>query len=156
MSRFAPSNPVRVRVSDCLCPDTPHADGDFVTLYDRLPVTAGTAATRALSTRDPGEEPETAILRAILPHVIASWTFLDHETGEPLEINPSAVTEALPWTDGGFEVAKAAIGHYLDEVVAPFLSRVSTPPTPEPSPSTPTALTSRKTRSSSKRPEPSE
>lgn len=156
MPRFAPSAPVRVRVSDCLCPDTPHADGDFVTLHDRLPPAAGFAATRALSQRSPGEEPETVILRAILPHVVSDWTFLDHETKQPLEVTPSSVTEALPWTEGGYEVAKAAVNRYLDAVVTPFLSRVSTTPTDEPSPSTPTASTSRRTRSSSTPPAPSE
>lgn len=155
MPRFEPSAPVRVRVSDCLCPDTPHADGDFVTLYDRLPVDAGTAATRALVNRKPSQDPEEAILRAILPHIIIDWTILDHETGQPLEITPDNVAEALPWTHGGYEVAKAAADRYLDAVVTPFLSRVLPKPTDKSSPTTQTASTSASPSSSTKRRKPS-
>ena len=155
MSRFAPSSPVRVRVSDCLCPDTPHADGDFVTLCERLPVEAGTAATRALARMTPSEDAEVVILKAILPHVVAGWTFLDHETKEPLEVTPAAVAEALPWTHGGYEVAKEAADRYLGSVVTPFLSRASKKPTAKSSRTTRTASTSAKTDSSSAAPEPS-
>lgn len=155
MPRFAPSSPVRVRVSDCLCPDTPHADGDFVTLYDKLPVEAGTAATRALARMSPGEDAEVVILKAILPHVVAGWTFLDHESGEPLGVTPAGVIEALPWTHGGYEVAKEAADRYLGSVVTPFLSRPSKKTTARSSRTTRTASTSPKTPSSSEAPEPS-
>lgn len=156
MPRFAPSTPPRVRVSDCLCPGTPHEGGDFVTLYDRLPVEAGTAATRALARMAPTDDAEAVILRAILPHVVADWTLLDHESGEPIPITSATVAEALPWTHGGYEVAKEAADRYLGSVVTPFLSRASKKPTGKSSSTTRTASTSRKTPSSSAAPEPSE
>lgn len=155
-SRFAPSTPPRVRVSDCLCPGTPHEGGDFVTLYSALPIEAGTAATRALARMGAGSDPEVVILKAILPHVVSDWTFLDHESGEPLDITPESVTEALPWTHGGYEVAKEAADRYLGSVVTPFLSLASKPKKRKSSRTTPTVSTSARTPSSSETPESSE
>lgn len=156
MSRFAPSTPVRVRVSDCLCPDTPHEGGDFVTLHPKLTVEGGLAASASLSTIPAGVNPATVVMTAILPHVIAAWDFLDSETGLPIPITPDTVAEALPWEAGGKEVVERAIDLYIGALSGtPLASRASAKPTAESSRTTPTALTSRKARSSSKRREPS-
>jgi hypothetical protein len=126
-------------------------------LYERLPVVAGTAATRALARMGADEEAETVILKAILPYVVADWTILDHESGQPLEVTPDNIAEALPWTHGGYEVAREAADRYLGSVVTPFLSRASKKATAKSSRSTPTGSTSAKAPSSSEpAPEPSE
>lgn len=157
MPRFAPSAPVRVRVSDCCCPDTPHADGDFVTLHPKLTVEAGLAASASMGNLRRGDSPVTAVMTAILPHVIAEWDFLDAETGLPIPVSPEAVTEALPWDAGGKEVADRAVDLYIGALSGtPLPSRASTKATAKSSPSTPTRLTSRSRRSSSKPPAPSE
>ena len=151
MPRFEPSAPVRVRVSDCLCPDTPHADGDFVTLHPKLPVDGGLAASASLATSGPGANPATIVMTAILPYVIASWDFLDSETGQPIPITHENVAEALPWEAGGKEVVDRAVDLYIGALSGtPLASRASAKATAGSSRTTPTALTSRKVRSSSK------
>lgn len=145
MGRFATETPVRVRVGDCTCPESPHPDGDYVTLKPRLSIEAGAAATERLS--DGGVDTAT-VLAAILPHMIESWTFLDAQTGEPLPIDAESVREALPWNEGGAEV----VGELLRRLNSPLPSKGSPTTNGKPSPSTRTASTSASRRSSSPRP----
>ena len=157
MPRFAPSTPPRVRVSDCLCPGTPHEAGDYVVLEPELTVDGGLAASaavaRAVAT---GGDFTAEVLSAALPYQIRSWDFLDADTKQPLEITPASVEEALPWTKGGKEVAQTAFDLYVDQILgrAPLASRGSDPTTDSSSSSTPTAETSAKARSSSRRRKP--
>lgn len=150
MGRFATETPVRVRVGDCLCPGTPHSEGDFVTLSTRMSIEAGAAAVAAMA-RSGEETTELTVMRAALPHMVTAWDFLDAETGEPLPITPDNVTEALPWNYGGREVVIA-----LSEALAerPLSLKPSRNGTVKPSARTRTASTSRKARSSSPLPVP--
>lgn len=143
MPRFASESPVRVRVGDCSCPGAPHQAGDFVVLRRALSIEGGAAAIDAVSVGGG----DAAVAAAILPHMIESWDFLDAETGEPLEVTPDSVAEALPWNYGGKEVVNAL----SEALAAPLSSSPSEKTTLKPLDSTPTASTSRKARSSSTR-----
>lgn len=147
MPRFPESAPVRVRVGACLCPDAPHADGDFVTLTTTMSIDAGVAAVQALA--EAGESAtDLLVTRTVLPYMISSWDFLDAETGEPIPISPDTVAEALPWNEGGREVI-SALGEALRG--RPLASRGSPRTNSKSSPSTPTAPTPATRSSSPKR-----
>lgn len=148
MPRFVSESPARVRVGACTCPGTPHEAGDYVVLERYLSIEAGAASLAALA----NGTSDAAVAIAILPYMIASWDFLDAETGDPLPISPETVAEALPWNFGGREVVMAL----NESLERPLSSRALPKRTAKPSRTTRTASTSRKRRSLSTVPTPSE
>jgi hypothetical protein len=125
MPRFPTRDPVRVRVGDCTCPDSPHAGGDFVVLRRRLPLDGGAAAIQALSA-DGSNVTEAGLAVAILPYMIESWDFIDAESKDPLPITPESVREALPWNQGGREVLESLAEALADTPLSSKVSRKRT------------------------------
>ena len=108
--------PVVVRVRDCACPDTPHADGDVVYLRPKLSLAGGIAAQQDLIASDG----DPAVLTRL-------WleTFVRHGvTGANWE--PFSVQDLLDDFDLGLPVAERAEELYGEAVLRPLgLSRPS-------------------------------
>lgn len=130
--------PIEVRVRDCACPDTPHAEeGDIVYLSPTLPAAGGIAAEQ-----DMGETRDT-------DELTRKWliTFVRYGvTGANYE--PFSVDDLLADWALARPVAVRAGELYQASVIAPFLDRpakpsrtgrtratTSRPPSPTPSPS---------------------
>lgn len=147
--------PVR---TPCFCPGTPHEE-DVYHLVDaeHLPIDAGVAAASALSTVGDGNA-GAVLIGALLRHgAIRRWNLVDADGGA-VPINPSTVGDRLTWVKGGVELANAALERYVLASGAPFGSGSSTFPKRNGRSSNggPTeGSTSRRTRSSSPRREPS-
>jgi hypothetical protein len=135
-------------VIDCICPGTPHPEGDTVTLHStvsfRVAMTMQKAVVVARTERD--DDMDTAEILAILAesyvrHGIASWTVVD-AAGKPVPVSPASVdTYLLPHIDQAMEVAEEADDLYQEAVLLPLLKRGSrssqpTPTTDSMSPST--------------------
>ena len=140
----------------CFCAGSPHQRDRFV-LPAELPITAGIAAVSALAQVGSGDA-AAALINAILVNGgIASWNLVDEE-GAPLPVNPTNVARRVTWQKGGVELSNAAFAQYVNgKDLTPFGLTTSRKPTARSSPNGQTASsTSPKTRSSSKRPAPSE
>jgi hypothetical protein len=121
MSRLTPSDPIAVRVGDCLCEGSPHADGDFVYLDAQLSLDGGllASAAMAVSEGDP-QKGEHDLGFAYLLGGISGWNFLDDD-GKPIAVNPDTIRRALPWGKGGRIVAEKANKMYFDQVIRPLV-----------------------------------
>ena len=120
--------PVHVEVGPCRCPDTPHADGDWVELEPVATLDIGQASTMAI--HQYGADPVTLQVelgRAFLRYGIRSWSFTDR-LGLPVPVAPrdpewpATVERLLPWSQGGFEVAEQADKLYAQEVLRPWMT----------------------------------
>lgn len=143
---------IPVRVSDCRCPETPHADGDFVYLSPTVPLKMGLAADRVMaSIRDKiaagmpvtevEVETEDALVELFVRHGALDWNLQyvnGHGVPEPRPFDVNAVL--ADWSIAR-AVAEEADRLYGTTVMAPFqeaaqrLSQpgptaVSTSPTP--------------------------
>lgn len=126
MSRLTPSEPIAVRVGDCLCQGTPHADGDVVFLDPNLSLDGGLWANSAIATF--GDDPqrlERELGLAYLLGGISGWNFLD-DAGASIPVNPDTIRRALPWGAGGRLVAERANELYYEAVVRPLVDRLQT------------------------------
>lgn len=109
---------VPVRVRDCACPDSPHADeGDLVYLLPTLPLDGGILAEQQLNANIGDPDRLTRVwLRTFLEHGIAGWNLTD-EDGEPVPFDAAVIladwTLARPVGDKAAEL-------YSDSVLAPF------------------------------------
>jgi hypothetical protein len=127
------SNLVPVRMRDCACPHTPHADdGDLVYLAPMLDLDGGIRAEQELvASIGDGPKLTRRWTHTFLEHGARGWNLLD-EAGEPVPFDLSAITSdyrlARP-------VANKASELYADTVMAPFLAaqkvRSPTGPTPD-------------------------
>lgn len=133
-----------VPVGACRCPGTPHADGDVVYLAPKLSLSGGLAASAAISISDGPTAVYQNIALALIDHGVADWTFQD-DKGNKLPISPATIRGSLPWTEGGSEVANAAIEQYGESVMAPF--RKPSPPAEGKKPRRPRAISSSPTGS---------
>lgn len=88
-----PAN-VPVRVRDCACPGTPHAEeGDIVYLLPTLPFDGGILAEQqmiAAAAAGDGELLNRQWLRTFLEHGATAWNLLD-EDGEPVPFDLAAL-----------------------------------------------------------------
>ena len=109
---------VPVRVRDCACPDTPHADGDLIYLLPTLPMEGGIAAEQDLFAAD-GEASDLSRrwLRTFVTHGAVGWNLTDAEGG-PVPFDVAAITG--DWALAR-PVANRASELYADTVMAPFL-----------------------------------
>lgn len=141
-------DPVEVRFSDCVCPGTPHPEGDVAYLRPFLDYAGGADALRAMRAADGDAELFDQLLGPVyLRRGMVGWNRLT-EDGKPLPL-PADPAE-LPFGEA-YWIVEAADNLYGGSVLAPLAKRLS-----EFSPTGPTG-SSRSTngRSRSKRPKPS-
>lgn len=113
-----PNIPVRVR--DCTCPNTPHAEeGDIVFLAPTLPLDGGILAEQqfvATATIGDGDQLTRLWLRTFVEHGAVGWNLLD-ERGADLPFDVETIIAdwrlARPVADKASEL-------YADAVTAPF------------------------------------
>lgn len=92
---------IPVRVGACLCPGTPHADGDFVYLRPKLGLGAGIVVQEPIADwlkipfeERPGQEHMRAELsERYLIVGVAEWNLEDEEG--PIPVNPLTIREHL-------------------------------------------------------------
>ncbi len=131
---------VSVRIGECLCPGTPHADGDFIALRPILDLRGGFRVKRRLIELNQaafGEqgsdmaELEIHLAEAYLTEGIFEWNLVDEEG--PLPINPETLRDHL-FND--YSRAEAAADKaddlYRPAILDPLLQRAisSLPATP--------------------------
>ena len=125
--------PVVVRVRDCACPGTPHADeGDVVYLRPKLSLAGGIAAQQDLvASRGPDGTADVAELtrRWLVTYVrygAIGWNFTG-EAGEPVPFDVNVLLDDFSLADS---VADKADDLYAEAVLRPLgLSRPKTSPT---------------------------
>ena len=131
-------DPVRFR--DCACPNTPHPDGDTVTLKPKLTFDENVAAFAAIfSPPNPG-----AVAKAWGVYLHAgpvAWNLLD-EDGRAVPLTDDAL-DGLDFPDQ-YAIADAADDLYGETVVSPLVRQMS-----KSSPTSPTPATSRRRSTSS-------
>lgn len=123
MSRFDPVDDVPVPVGACLCPGTPHADGDVVYLAPELSTIAGQAAQGAIAASEDSARLEELLWRVYRDHCITGWNFLDAD-GDPVPLTSANRERGLPFTKGGRLVAEKADELYAQDVLAPLRARL--------------------------------
>lgn len=110
--------PITVAVGECLCPGTPHPDGDTISLRPELDAGGGFAATLAMQ-GDPDNITER-LGRAYLAAGIVGWTFLD-AAGQPVPVTRANVRR-LRWNGGVYSVADKAADLYGNAVLDPLIA----------------------------------
>ena len=129
MSRLLPTEPVKVRIGDCECPDTPHSDGDHAYLRPRLTAEGGAAAYQAvLNNHTDGEALAGTLGRIFLLDGIVKWDPLDDD-GKPISIE-AAIDGVVDWTDTLLPIADKADELYAESVLRPFLKAKEQTPSP--------------------------
>ena len=124
MSRFDRLPDVAVPIGKCLCPGTPHPDGDVVYLTAQLSAPGGMAAQGAITDGfDDAVKLQELLWRIYRDHGIVSWNLVD-EDGESVPLTPANIEMALPYGKGGRAVADAADDLYNEDVLGPFLERI--------------------------------
>jgi len=132
---------VSVRIGACLCPGTPHADGDFVFLRPKLDLRGGFRVKRRLIDLNRAAfaedkqadlaDLEIALAEAYLSEGIFEWNLVDTEG--PLPINPETLRDHLFNDYSRAEaVADKADDLYRPAILDPLVERGSSS-----SPSTP-------------------
>lgn len=102
---------VPVRVRDCACPDTPHAEGDIVYLAPKVSLDLGIAATQAIS--DANGDPNTLTrlwLALFVRYGAKAANFLD-------PFDPEALLEDFELAS---PVAEAANDLYAEVLLRPL------------------------------------
>lgn len=108
---------IAVALGACLCPGTPHGDGDTVYLRAELDYAGGLLVLSAMT----GESEEPLIARlskAYLLAGIASWSFLDGE-GKPVPASHANISR-LAWNGPAMTIANAAADLYGEAVLGPL------------------------------------
>lgn len=124
--------PVPVRVRDCACPHTPHADtGDLVYLTPHLDIDGGVEAERDLIESKGDERVLTRRwLRTFIRHGAKGWNLTDEE-GEPVPFDVDVIE--ADWALAR-PIGNAASDLYTESVLSPFQTaqqvRSPTGPTP--------------------------
>jgi hypothetical protein len=121
---------VSVRVRDCACPDSPHADGDVVYLAEMLDLAGGLAAEAILLEEVRKGEPSVDALthrwaEPMTRHGAKGWNLLDAD-GEPVPFDIDVILADFRLAR---PIADKAIELYQDAILAPF---VQTPPARSP------------------------
>ena len=124
MSRFDVPDDIPVPVGECLCPGTPHPDGDVVYLAPVLSTTAGQAAQGAISEAGDPTRLEELLWRVFRDHCITGWNFVDKD-GDPIPLTSENKERGLPFAKGGRLVAEKADELYAQDVLAPLQARLA-------------------------------
>jgi len=109
--------PVAVALGTCLCPGTPHGDGDTVWLRAELDYTGGLLVLSAMT----GESDEPLIARLSRAYLLAGivrWSFLD-EQGKPVPASHANISR-LAWNGPAMTIANAAADLYGEAVLGPL------------------------------------
>lgn len=112
---------VTVRLEECLCPGTPHADGDSVELRAELDLSSGLRIVAEIAEDREGAAIER-LGRAYLRAGIVAWSFLD-ENGKPVPVTGENVGR-LRWSAGLYTLADRASDLYGEAVLSPLAARV--------------------------------
>lgn len=112
------SIPVPVRVRDCACPHTPHAEeGDIVYLAAHLDIDGGVEAERDLIESKGDERALTRRwLHTFIRHGAKGWNLTDEE-GEPVPFDVDAIE--ADWALAR-PIGNAASDLYTESVISPF------------------------------------
>ena len=115
---------VIVRAGDCPCPGTPHTE-ERIEMIDALTLPIASAAL--VQMRDAEGElgaQEAAIVTALLPACIESWSFVEANPDGPgtipVPVSRENMERLIPWSRGGFEIAEEADSRYGADPDAPF------------------------------------
>jgi hypothetical protein len=146
---------VPVRIGDCGCPDTPHTDGDFVSLRPKLGLAAGTALQNLIVKAHQSSGMDAAALTGILAeayllHGVAEWTLLDSNS-KPIPVTPETIRyQLLDDFSRSEAAADKADDLYMGPVLAPLVQRAlaSLPTTPTNGRTSPTRLGAKRPKSS--------
>lgn len=163
MSRFDLPADVPVPIGPCLCPGTPHGDGDVVFLAPVLSAAAGYAAQGAIADAEGDVARVQELLwRIYRDHCITGWNLLD-EDGEPVPATAENKDRGLPFAKGGRAVAERADQLYAQDILAPLREQMerlqrslrgSRKPGPKATSSTPPSTRTRRRSSSTSASEP--
>jgi hypothetical protein len=108
---------VPVRVRDCACPDSPHADGDIVYLAPVLDIDGGTEAeSDVVDAAGDARKMKRLLLRTFVTYGAKGWNLVDAE-GAPVPFDVEPIL--ADWSVARIVADKAA-DLYTDMVVAPF------------------------------------
>ena len=111
--------PTPVALGECLCPGTPHPDGDTVWLRPELDVGSGFAVTVAMTGESDGLTERLG--RAYLEAGISSWTFLDG-AGQPVPCTRANIRR-MRWNGSTYRLADMAADLYGSAVLDPLVAR---------------------------------
>jgi hypothetical protein len=121
------SDLIPVCVGACLCPGTPHADGDFVYLRPKLGLAAGIAIQKLVIDANNADTPmSTADMTGVLAegyllHGVVDWTL---SNGSAIPVNEATIREhLLSDFERAAPVADKADDLYMGPVLAPLLKR---------------------------------
>jgi hypothetical protein len=102
---------VPVSLGACLCPGTPHADGDSVYLRPKLGLHDGVYAQRKIISAMEGKADSDEVIATLMDVYcrkgVVAWTLVD-EAGKSLEVTPEAIEAAL--------LSDFSIGHLVAEM----------------------------------------
>ena len=73
MSWFTSNDTIPVRLAECLCPGTPHPDGDVIEIRSELDLRAGLAVYARIAADDAGNLAEN-LARAWLRATCRTWS----------------------------------------------------------------------------------
>ena len=118
---------IAVPVGVCLCPGTPHEDGDFVYLRAKLGLAAGTTLQRLIveanQNRADNADLTGKLAESYLLLGVASWNLVD-DKGHPVPVNPQTITtHLLDDFARAAPVADIADGLYMGPVLAPLVQK---------------------------------
>lgn len=114
--------PVAVGLGECLCPGSPHADGDSVLLRAYLDLSTGMSVIAEIAQTD-GVGAIERLGRAYLRAGIVGWTFVDGD-GAPVPVTPQAI-DRLRWSAGTYQLADRAAELYGEALLSPLAQRVA-------------------------------
>jgi hypothetical protein len=119
---------IPVRVGGCLCPGTPHADGDFVYLRPKLGLAGGivvqSVVQDAIRNRVDANVSIGLLADAYLSQGVADWNLVD-DKGDPIPIlYPTLRTFLLDDFERSIGAANVADELYRGPVVDPLVTRV--------------------------------
>lgn len=174
MSRVLAVKREPVRIGECECPDTPHADGDHAYLRPRLSPEGGMAAAFVLTELEKGDtlvDYMRVMGMVLIEDGLVAWDVLDDD-GEPAPFDKASIRSGMydyestlkPIIDRAFELYEASVMRPLQQMAQRQKSEASTSsnsgPTPGPTSassesSEPTRVPSGPSTTPSTRPVPS-
>lgn len=118
---------IPVPVGECLCPGTPHEDGDSVYLRAKLGLAAGTTLQRLIveanQNRADNAELTGKLAESYLLLGVSAWTLVD-DKGKPIPVNPETIREhLLDDFARSAPVADKADDLYMGPVLAPLVQK---------------------------------
>lgn len=145
----------------CVCPGTPHADGDTVTLRERLDFVRARAVRLAVTYMAAGKLLPLPLMEAkfseqFVLYGVEGWTLVDAQ-GNPIDPTLDAIEQFLQEHEAEADaIGTAGDGLYAQAVVAPLRLTVSlsSPPTPTNGSTSPETSASPSTNSSDTPPTP--